>query len=310
VNTKYGPLFSIDHKDSYMEHYYQANVPIAGLCFNNRFAWNVDHFYQYLVVEDCACLYAQGEEGLVSQHLLFPLGALTPQKLKNIADFYHPAFEEQGNPMKIIYVSKENLAAFQSIPGYRMEEIHKDDFDEYVYDAESLRTFSGKALHAKKSQMNKFFRECNGCRYEPLAKEDEEDCLNLVDLWCKDRGYGKEDLLFSDYLPIKVLFKNMDRLDVHGGTIRIFKKLVAFSIGSDMLDGTAFIHFEKADHSVAGTNVAIISAVLENEYPKAVYVNREEDMGIEGLRTAKQSYNPHHMTEKHDIILTKTQEGR
>ena len=306
MNTKYGPLFSIDHKESYMEHYHQANVPISGLCFNNRFAWSVDRFYQYRVMEDCACLYAQGEEGLVSPHLLFPLGSLTPQKLKRIVDFYYPAFEEQGNPMKIIYVSPDHVPLFSAIPGYSMEDFHKDDFDEYVYDAQSLRTFSGKPLHSKKSQLNKFYRECNGCRYETLTRGDEEDCLDLVDLWCKDRGYGKEDLMFSDYLPIRILFRNMDRLDVRGGTIRIFKKLVAFSIGSEMMDGTAFIHFEKADHAVAGTNVAIISSVLDNEYPDAQYVNREEDMGIEGLRTAKQSYNPVRMAVKHDIILTKT----
>lgn len=306
MNTKYGPLFAIEHKDSYTEHYLKAGIPIAGLCFNNRFAWNVDRFYQYLLVEDCACLYSDGEEGLVSQHMLFPLGDhLTPQKLGSIVDFYYPAFEACGNPMKIIYVSAEHVHLFKELPGYRMEEVHKIDFDEYVYDAQSLRTFSGKALHSKKSQLNKFFRECNGCRYDTLKKEDEEDCLALVENWCNDRGYGKEDLQYSDYLPIKIIFKHMDQLRIHGGTIHLFKKLVAFSIGSDSLDGTAFIHFEKADHTIAGSNVAIISSVLENEYPNARFVNREEDMGIEGLRTAKQSYNPIRMTEKHDILLTR-----
>lgn len=305
MNTKYGPLFTVEHKDSYVERYLQAGIPISGLCFNNRFAWSVDRFYQYLILEDCACLYTQGEEGLVSQHLLFPLGVLTPQKLKNIVDFYYPAFEEQGSPIKIIYVSPEHIPMFSDIPGYQMEEVHKTDFDEYVYDAQSLKTFSGKAFHSKKSQLNKFFRECNGCNYHTLTKDDAEDCLNLVEDWCKDRGYEKDDLRYSDYLPIKILFENMDRLSLHGGTIRLVNKLVAFSIGSDTLNGTAFIHFEKVDHAVAGTNVAIISSVLENEYPEALFVNREEDMGIEGLRTAKQSYNPIRMAEKHDILLTK-----
>jgi len=305
VNELYGPLFTIEHKDSYNERYLITNTPISGLCFNNRFAWSVNRFYQYLIVEDCACLYTEGEEGLVSQHLLFPLGDLTPQKLKIIVDFYYPAFEQLGNPMKIVYVSNEKLLLFDDIKGYQKEEVHKADFDEYVYDAQSLRTFSGKALHSKKSQLNKFFRECNGCHYDPLYKDDQDDCLNLVEAWCNDRGYDKEDLLYSDYLPIKIMFENMDRLSIHGGTIRLLNKMVAFSIGSDILDGTAFIHFEKADHSVPGTNVAIISAVLENEYPKAEFINREEDMGIEGLRTAKQSYNPIKMAIKNDIILTR-----
>jgi len=310
VNTKYGPLLSIEHKDSYMEHYRKANIPLSGLCFNNRFAWSVDRFYQHQLVEDCTCLYAEGEEGLVHQHLLFPMGDLTSQKLEKIVDFYYPAFEESGNPMKIVYVPAGQVPLFRNLPGYHMEEVHKVDFDEYVYDAQSLRTFSGKALHSKKNQLNKFFRECKGCRYDTLRKEDREDCLNLVENWCKDRGFEKEDLEYSDYLPIKTIFDNIDRLDIRGGTIHLFNTLVAFSIGSDILDGTAFIHFEKADHTISGTNVAIISSVLENEYPKARFVNREEDMGIEGLRTAKQSYNPIRMTEKHDILLTRTESNK
>lgn len=305
MNTKYGPLFSIEHKDSYTEHYSKANIPISGLCFNNRLAWSVDRFYQYLVLEDCACLFTEGEDDLPGRHMVLPLGDLTLSKLKNIVDFYYPAFEADGHPMRILYVPTDLVPLFRDIPGYRMEEVHKPDFDEYVYDAQSMRTFAGKALHAKKSQLNKFIRECSGCRYDTLKKEDAEECLALVEKWCSDRGYEKEDLRYSDYLPIRVLFDNMDRLDIHGGTIHIFKQLVAFSMGSAILDGTAFIHFEKADHTIAGTNVAIISGVLENEYPDALYVNREEDMGIEGLRIAKQSYNPIRMTEKHDILLTK-----
>jgi hypothetical protein len=290
-----------------MEHYRKANVPTSGLCFNNRFAWNVGRFYQFNIMEGCVCLYSEGEQDLVGQHLMFPLGELTAQGLKNIVDYYYPLFEERGSPMRIVYTPASHLPLFQNVPGYVTEDYHKIDFDEYVYDAQSLRTFSGKPLHSKKSQLNKFFRECNGCRYETLKKEDAEDCLKLVEDWCLDRGYEKEDLRYSDYLPIQTLFNHMDELDLRGGTIHIFKSLVAFSIGSDILDGTAFIHFEKADHRIAGTNVAIISAVLENEFPEALYVNREEDMGIEGLRIAKQSYNPLWMTEKHDILLTKIQ---
>ncbi len=305
MNTKYGPLFSIEHKDSYVERYLKTKAPISGLCFNNRFAWSIDRFYQYSIVEDCACLYTDGEEGVVSQHMVFPLGDLDTAKLQRIIDFYSPAFEECGNPLKMIYVSKDHVNLFDGIKGFHQEILHKPDFDEYVYDAQSLRTFQGKPLHSKKSQLNKFFRECNGCNYQPITKDDREDCLKLVDDWCRDRGYEKEDFQYSDFLPIKVIFDNMDKLNVHGGTIHIFNKLVAFSIGSDMLGDTAFIHFEKADHTVAGTNVAIISSVMENEYPDATFVNREEDMGIEGLRTAKRSYNPAFMTEKFDVILAK-----
>lgn len=305
MNTKYGPLFSIEHRSSYVERYLITNAPISGLCFNNRFAWSVNRFYQYKIIEDCACLYTDGEEGIASQHIVFPLGELNAEKLEKIVDFYYPAFEQRGNPLKIIYVSKDHFDVFNGIKGYDKEIVHKTDFDEYVYDTASLKTFAGKSLHSKKSQLNKFYRECNGCNYNSITKEDMNDCLSLVEDWCNDRGYDKEDILVSDYLPIKIMFENFENLSIHGGVVRIFKKLIAFSMGSDILGDTAFVHFEKIDKNIPGANVAIISEVLENEYQGAKFVNREEDMGIEGLRIAKKSYNPVYMTEKYDFLLTK-----
>jgi hypothetical protein len=305
VNSKYGPLFSIEHKDSYMDRYIKANIPISGLCFNNRFAWSVDRFYRFLILEDCVCLYCEGEEGITKQHLVYPLGELTAQKLKNIIDFYYPVFEEQNNPMKIMFVPAGRVESFMNIDGYDAQIVHKEDFDEYVYDIESLKDLKGKTLKSKKNQLNRFFRECTSCEYITLTKDNMEECLALTEEWCKEKGIEKEDLLSSDYIPIKILFENFDRLDIRGGAIKLFKKMIAFSLGSDTLGDTAFIHFEKVDHVISGANVAIVNSVLENEYTDAKFINREEDMGIEGLRIAKQSYDPAYMTEKYDVFLTK-----
>lgn len=304
-----GELFSVEHLEAYQSRYQAAAIPISALCFNNRFAWSVDRFYYFRIIDDLACLYCEGEPGLTSQHLVLPLGEITAYKLKRIADHYYPLFEAKGNPLKFMYVPDHLLDLVHSIEGYDVNVVHKTDFDEYVYNADSLRHFSGKALKSKKNQMNRFQRECSNCSYDALTRDDMDDCLRLTEEWCEARGIDKYDLYNSDYLPIRILFENFDRLKIRGGIIRLFKKAVAFSIGSEPLDGTAFIHFEKADHVIGGTNVVIISEVLKNEYPEAELVNREEDMGIEGLRTAKQSYGPVSMTHKNDVLLSKAQKG-
>ncbi|MHB8961525.1 MAG: DUF2156 domain-containing protein [Saccharofermentanales bacterium] len=290
-----------------MSRYLAASIPISALCFTNRFAWSVDRYYRFKILEDLACLYCEGDPGLTSQHLVLPLGDVTVQKLEKIVDFYYPAFEANGVPLKLMYVPDRMLDMMQQIKGYQASIVHKPDFDEYVYDAQALREFSGKPLKSKKNQMNRFFRECSNCSYNSLTRDDMEDCLKLTEEWCEDKGIDKYDLLNSDYIPIRILFENFDQLNIRGGVIRLFKKAVAFSIGSQPLDDTAFIHFEKADHVIGGANVVIISEVLRNEYPEVRYVNREEDMGIEGLRNAKLSYNPVSMTQKNDVLLSRTE---
>ncbi|MHB1452786.1 MAG: DUF2156 domain-containing protein [Saccharofermentanales bacterium] len=292
--------------ESYRSRYLSASIPISALCFTNRFAWSVDRFYRFQILEDLACLYCEGDAELTSQHLVFPLGTVTTERLQRIVDFYYPAFEEKNTPLKFMYVPDNMIDMVSNISGYQASIVHKPDFDEYVYDAESLRSFSGKSLKSKKNQMNRFFRECNNCSYNSLTREDMDDCLKLTEEWCEDKGIDKYDLMNSDYIPIRIIFENFDRLNIRGGIIRLFKKAVAFSIGSQPLADTAFIHFEKADHVIGGANVVIISEVLRNEYPEVRYVNREEDMGIEGLRTAKQSFNPVYMTHKNDILLSRT----
>ena len=91
---------------------------------------------------------------------------------------------------------------------------------------------------------------------------------------------------------IKRVFDHWQDLEARGGAIRINGKIVAFSIGSIGRDEVGFIHFEKADIQYDGLYAAINKLVLENEFPTIRYVNREEDLGIPGLRKSKESYFP------------------
>lgn len=306
LNNKFGSLFSITHKDSYTRKQQVAEAKNSALCFNNRFPWNIEKFYRYKEIQGCACLYCDGEIPEATQHLVFPLGDLTTEKLKTILDFYYPAFSEKENPLKVRFVPSDKIEMFESIPGYSCEIVSDRDYDDYVYDIQTLRKLKGKVLKSKKNQLNRFMRDCMNCEYEKLKKEDMEDCLELTEQWCEERGIEKYNLNLSDYIPIKIIFDYFDKLDIRGGTIRLHGKLIAFSIGSATVGDTAFVHFEKTSHLIPGVNVAIIVFDLENLYTDAKYINREEDMGIEGLRTVKQSLNPSHMTKKNEIYLKKS----
>ena len=97
---------------------------------------------------------------------------------------------------------------------------------------------------------------------------------------------------------INVLFDNYERLCVKGGLLRTDGKIIAASVG-EKYNGGAIIHVEKAERSIRGAYTTINKLLLENEFSDCVYVNREEDMGIEGMRQAKMSYNPVFLLEKY-----------
>ena len=94
----------------------------------------------------------------------------------------------------------------------------------------------------------------------------------------------------------------MSILEVKNITLKNGEEILAFTIASRMSPTTFDVHFEKAKDNIQGAYTAInneFARHLRNKFPEVEFLNREEDMGIEGLRKAKESYRPHHLTEKY-----------
>lgn len=176
---------------------------------------------------------------------------------------------------------------------------------DYVYDAEKLRTFSGKKYHKKKNHLNALKREYDG-RYEfkILTGENKKEILYFLDIWKETKENADEQkFIDSEAKGIKYLLDNEKLLEYKIGGAYVDGKLEAFTIGSyyneeDMV----YIPVEKANPNIRGLYPYICSEFLKEVYPDASKVNREDDMGLEGLRKSKQSYNPIYMVEKFTII--------
>ncbi len=274
----------------YNKYYSMVETNMTDLTFHCRFAWDNVFKIQWAIVEDCLVQISDGG-GYTSPFMLMPLGKLTPEKMEKIIDAVRPIFDAKGWKFKIRAVDEEKKSVFEKT-GIPM----KIDFDEgssdYFYDAEALRTLAGKKYSKKRNHWSKFQRLYPDYIYESLSPEIFDECLKLVRLWASEKGIDIGDSSESDYYMIKRIFDNWKDLDARGGAIRIDGKIVAFSIGSIGREEVGFIHFEKADISYDGLYTAINKLVLENEFPNIRYVNREEDLGIPGLRKAKESYFP------------------
>ena len=301
-SLSFHPL-SVNDRDTY-EHYYQkSQIDITDYTFNCRLAWDGIYHNEFSVFEDTGIILSDG--GIYSDPFVFlPMGELDGEKLEGILLAVHEEFKKRGWAFQVFSVGEEKLPLFDHLKYFEKSVSFQDSASDYVYEAKALQTLAGNKLHKKRNHVNKFLRTYPDFAYTSLSPADFNDCLSLVENWCKSKEIDPLDLYKSDYCMIKLLFEAYDKVDVKGGVLRVNEKVCAFALGSKGNQNSAFIHFEKADAAMEGSYAVINQLVLQNEFPDVEIVNREEDLGIPGLRKAKQSYFPIRMLRKYKINLT------
>lgn len=200
--------------------------------------------------------------------------------------------------------------AFLAAEGVRLDEFNllfgeefsqtesRDDF-EYLYSTQKLSTLSGKAFHSKRNHISAFSKQYNW-HYEAINSTNLADVLKMADEWTAEMSALSDDAksIEVENAALKALLPQMDRLGLKGGCIKINDRVVAFSVGSPINDEVFDIHTEKALTEYRTAYAVINREFILNDLLDYKYVNREDDMGIEGLRKAKLSYKP-------DILLKK-----
>lgn len=179
-------------------------------------------------------------------------------------------------------------------PGWYTFTADRDNF-EYIYDAKDLITLEGKKYHAKRNHINKFLKE-HTFEYHRYTNADYEACIALQERWMETKGEANQSYE-NELNAAKDALKNIDVLGLKCGMLYVDGSLEAYSIG-EKFDDMAIIHIEKANPDIQGVFVLINREFASHEFSDVVYINREEDMGIEGLRKAKLSYYPICLKEK------------
>lgn len=124
------------------------------------------------------------------------------------------------------------------------------------------------------------------------------ECIPLAKEWL-ERQRCEDRIMQAELFAVEQALSQFDALSLSGGIIRIDGMVKSFTVGEALCEDTAVIHIEKADPSIAGLYQMINREYLAHAWPQMSFVNREEDMGIDGLRAAKQSYRPVRMVEKY-----------
>ena len=209
-------------------------------------------------------------------------------------------FEEIGRPFFMSGLEKSMADVLQGYEGAEFEvSANRDDAD-YVYASEDLIRLAGRKYHSKKNHLNSFHKNYAEAEYRPITPEIVTQCKLNINGWYKQRAQDLPDdpFIALEREAIIEVLNNFEDFGLKGGAIFVGGRVVAFTFGEQLNTDTAVIHVEKADPDVRGAYPAINQAFVEHEWSEMTYINREEDMGIEGLRKAKESYKPVKMIEK------------
>ena len=170
----------------------------------------------------------------------------------------------------------------------------RDRYD-YIYCRTDLATLHGKHLDGKRNHIRRFRTQHPDFEYRPLMPEFFDECRRLTEIWQEEKGGN--DTIHAEKQVMETIFSNWDALGMIGGSIFVDGRMVAFAYGSAVTTDTFDVCVEKADRHVEGAFAIINQQFAEHLPEQYVYLNREEDMGIPGLRQAKLSYHP-------EILLT------
>ncbi|WP_317856281.1 DUF2156 domain-containing protein [Chakrabartyella piscis] len=168
---------------------------------------------------------------------------------------------------------------------------------DYVYEKEQMKTLAGKKLHGKRNHINKFLSLYPEYEYRKLDASMIDDCMSLYEFWISEKEQPAIELM-DEKKSVQLALDHMEALGLVGGAIYVENKLIAFTLGERLQKHMQLIHIEKADYRYDGIFPMINQQYVLHECDDVELINREEDMGIEGMRRAKRSYNPTKMIEK------------
>ena len=230
-------------------------------------------------------------------------------------------FDDSNGDLTLIGLEDSQVAQLSMVNGQWSISVEplRDQYD-YIYRRTDLATLHGRHLDAKRNHIHRFRGEHPDFEYRPLTPEFFDECRRLTAIWQGDKDAikreqsdacidsaereqartefkGGSDTISAEKQVMETIFSNWDTLGMIGGSIFVDGRMVAFTYGAAVTTDTFDVCVEKADRHVEGAFAIINQQFAEHLPEQYIYLNREEDMGIPGLRQAKLSYHP-------EILLT------
>lgn len=273
-----------------------CDYTIAGLLM-----WAEYFHYEYAVIDDTLFVKGVTENDVTRVAFSTPIGKMPPEEAIGLVLDYC-----RRNNLQVIFsaVPEDRLTDFYSLGACKIEEL--PDWSDYLYLAEDLATLQGNKYSKKRNHVNRFMAEHPNYELTELSPANMEDVKHFY----RSIHLNHDDKDLTAEIERRQVFRvldDYDRLPFDGVVLSVQDiGIVAFAIG-EVIGDTLYVHIEKMLHSVngAGETINKLFAARMKEKYGVEYVNREEDVGDEGLRKAKLSYHPVALLKKYNLSVEK-----
>lgn len=289
--TTFYPITLTDKKliTSYIIPSYAQDCDFS---FTNLCGWHFMNESSYAIIKNQLIIRFTNENGQ-HEYLILP----GQDNIIQIVDELEECAQREGTPLVIRGILPETKEVLEQYYPTLFEYYTDRDYFDYIYLRQELVELKGKNYQPKRNHVNKFKKEYE-YTYFPLTPEWIPECIAFEADWCIKHGYMENENIKNERRALTFSLNHYDQLDLTGGLIHVHNKIVAFTFGSPINHNTFGVHFEKADINIDGA-YNIINQEFSSRLPQQyTYLNREEDLGIPGLRQAKQSYHPALLLEK------------
>ncbi|MCM1578674.1 MAG: phosphatidylglycerol lysyltransferase domain-containing protein [Ruminococcus sp.] len=265
-------------------------------CFANNLAWRRMYGTKVCLWKDFYISCSGLDKG--KPRFTFPAGR---GDVREIFGEMKKVSESFGIPLTVGSVTKEQLPMLRELFGDGSFEVSADEGGwDYIYSRTDLAELAGKKYHAKRNHLKKLPEDCV---YSPLSEKDFDDCITYAAAGYSS-GNGYDDFSkVCEQFAINTYFENFGELGLWGGVLRQGGEVIAFTIGERINSDTVGVHIEKAEAGIDGAYPAVNNGFAKSVPESFTYINREEDLGIEGLRKAKRSYHPVFLLEKYTVTF-------
>lgn len=269
--------------------------------FFDSFLWRELYQIRYRIDEGEAVQWLMHEEDETALEVSTALPLCRPERLQYFFDKQQQYFNQVlGRKMKV-YLADEEALAWLHLPEGQYRVWEETDLGDYLYDAKALRELSGRDFHKKKNHVNGFLRDYQGrFVYRPLDHTNAAEIWDFLMKW--EEHKDGESHLAAEAQGICQALPHIESLQAKMAGVYVDGRLEAFTIGSyNERMKMSIVHIEKANPEIRGLYAYINQQFQIQAFPEAEVVNREDDMGLPGLRKAKESYHPIRMARKFNI---------
>ncbi len=277
--------YTLEDREAVHRYFYSAKGHGSEYSFVNQLVWG-----------DQKVCFVEGTPLILSrfgswQAYLYPLDA-------NLISILRDDAAARNIPFRMWGLNAEEAARLD--PRDFSVKAARNSYD-YVYEIERLCELRGKKLQSKRNHCNRFAAENPDCRIGPLTSEKIPLCREFTERWYRSHEAVNDIDYAGEKRAIETVFSNFDALGMEGLMLYAAGELVAFCMGNRIREDMFDVNYEKALADIHGAYPTINRAFaryIHEKYPAVRYINREDDMGIEGLRRAKESYHPDLLLEK------------